>query len=118
MGTGEAGEVEDAAMDYTSIGCAPAYESCAQLGTDGYTERAWRECRALIRQLIRMHGEPPPGARLKLKSCPHDFGTYYEVVCSFDPGDPEALEYAYRCEDGLPEYWDEAASEELVEHSQ
>ena len=105
-------------MDYTSIGSAPAYESCTQLGTDGYTERARRECRALIRQLIRMHGEPPPGARLAIKSCPHDFGTYYEVVCFFDPGDPEALEYAYRCEDGLPEYWDEAASEELAPHSQ
>ncbi len=101
-------------MDHTWIGSAPAYESCAQLGSDGYTERAWRECRALIRQLIRMHGEPPVGARLGIKSCPHDFGTYYEVVCYFDPEDSEATGYAYRCEDGLPEYWDEVARGELA----
>ena len=105
-------------MDYTSIGCSPVHESCAQLNTDDYTERARRECRALIRQLIRMYGEPPPGARLAIKSCPHDLGTYYEVVCYFDPADADALDYAYRCEDGLPEHWDEAASEQLATCSQ
>jgi hypothetical protein len=87
-------EAEDTAMNHTWIGSAPAYESFAQLGTGGYTERAWRENRALIRQLIRMHGEPPPGARAATKSCPHDLGTYYEVVCYFDPEDSEAAEYA------------------------
>ena len=65
-----------------------------------------------------MQGEPPPGARLKVKSCPHDFGTYYEVVCYFDPEDSGAAQYAYRCEDGLPEYWDEVARGELAEHSE
>lgn len=100
-------------MDYASIGCAPVNESCAQLGTDGYTERAWRECRALIGQLVRTHGEAPPGARLAIKSCPHDFGTYYEVVCHFDPHDPEAAAYATTCEDGLPKYWDDEARKDL-----
>lgn len=35
-------------MDYCSIGCAPAYERCAQIKNDGYGNQAWRECRALI----------------------------------------------------------------------
>jgi hypothetical protein len=101
-------------MDYYSIGCAPAYERCAQLGDDGYPSRAWRECRALIGQLVRLHGEPPSGARLAIKSCLHDFGTYYyEVVCYFDPRDPEAERYASTCEDGLPEYWDDMACQEI-----
>ena len=69
-------------MDHVYIGSSPAHESCAQLGTEGYPERARRECRALIGQLMRMFGEPAPGARLSIKGCPHDFGTYYEVICS------------------------------------
>ena len=100
-------------MDYCSIGCAPAYERCAQLGNDGYPIRARRECRALIGQLVRLHGEPPAGVRLAIKSCLHDFGTYYEVVCYFDPHDPEAESYAFACEDGLPEYWDEVARQQV-----
>jgi hypothetical protein len=100
-------------MDHVYIGSSPAYESCAQLDTEGYPERARKECRVLIGQLVRLFAEPPPGARLAIKSCPHDFGTYYEVICSFDPGDPEAVEYASRCEDGLPEYWDAVSRAEL-----
>lgn len=101
-------------MDYTVIGSSPVNEPCAQVGCDDYPQRARRECRALIGQLIRIFGEPPPGAQLGIKSFPHDFGTYCEVVCLFDPSDLDAMDYAYRCEDGLPDRWDEEARTELA----
>jgi len=36
-----------------------------------------------------------------------------EVICYFDPHDPEAERYASTCEDGLPEYWDDMARQEI-----
>lgn len=104
-------------MDYVTIGSSPADESCASLGTDGYAPRVRRECQALIRQLIRTHGEPPPNAYFSVVGFPHDFGVYFEVVCFFDPADAEAMAYAYRCEDGLPKRWDAAAQAEINGHA-
>lgn len=70
-------------------------------------------CPLRIGQLVRLHGEPPTGACLAIRSCLHDFGTYYEVVCYFDPHNPEAERYAFACEDGLPEYWDYSARQQI-----
>ena len=51
-----------------------------------------------------MFGKEPNGARLRVKSFSHDFGTYYEVVCRYDLDNPEAYEYALDCDRGLG-YW-------------
>ena len=51
-------------------------------------------------------GEEPEGTRLTIKANPHDFGTYYEVVCYFDDEDEEAARYAFRCEAEAPDEWD------------
>lgn len=101
-------------MDYLDFGSAPSDERCAQLGVDpDYADRARRECRALANQLKRLCGEPPPGARFRVKSNPHDFGTYYSVVVEFDAGDQIAADYAYRCDEESPDRWDSAALAEL-----
>lgn len=92
------------------IGEVPSAEPCA--GVDE-VDKSKAECRALINQLKRMHGEPPMSARLKIVGNPHDFGTYYTVNCVFVDGDEEAEEYANKLENELPEYWDEAALREL-----
>ena len=92
------------------IGSAPAGEQCAQLGTDGYAERAWRECRALIGQLRRVFGPEPPGVRLYVRHNPHDFGTYLSVNAEFDPEDEVGIAYAFRLERELPESWDDEAN--------
>ena len=55
----------------------------------------------------RTVGEEPENAHLAIKSNPHDFGTYYEVVCHFDDDDEEAAKYAYRCESEAPSQWDD-----------
>lgn len=102
-------------MDHLDLGSAPSDESCAQIGVDpDYGARAKRECRALIRQLMRLGGEPPPRARFRIMSNPHDFGTYYSVAVEFDSEDEEAMSYAYRCDEVSPKEWDAEARAELA----
>ena len=75
---------------------------------------ARKECRAFIGQLRRQFGvEPTDSTRLIVKSNPHDFGTYHEVAVCFDEDDEAAVEYAYKLEGSLPEYWDDEARVEL-----
>jgi hypothetical protein len=99
--------------DFIDVGSAPSCEDCAQVGTADYHDRARRECRAYVNQLRRTFGPEPEGAKLSLKSNPHDFGTYLSVVCFYDPEQPTSTDYAFRCEDG-PEEWDEQARQELA----
>lgn len=101
--------------DFIEIGCSPHEEDCAQVGSDNYMLRSKKECRALINQLIRVHGEPPGSASLRIKSQPHDFGSYLEVYCYFDDSDDEAMNYAYDLEAGVPDKWDQEALDELQE---
>ena len=96
-------------------GTTPPEESCAQVGSREYDyhERASREARAYISLLRRIFGDEPDGARLGIKSHPHDFGTYLTVVCFFDPDNAAAADYASRCEAQGPQEWDEQARREL-----
>lgn len=99
--------------DYLDIGSSPAEEKCAQVGTDGYYERAQKECKALIHQMRREIGPEKGSAKFKIKANPHDFGSYYEVVVYFDSNDEEGIEYAFNAEKNLPAEWDTVAKEEL-----
>lgn len=100
-------------QDCLDVGSAPSHEDCAQVGRDDYPECARRECRAYVNQLRRMFGEEPDGARLSIKSNPHDFGSYLSVVCYFDGDNKTAADYAYLCEAQGPQEWDEDARREL-----
>ena len=95
------------------LGPCPHGEDCAQVGADDYYDRAKREVRAYIGQLVRVCGEPPDGVSLRCKSFPHDFGSYMEAVVSFDCDDESQAKYAYRLESEGPEFWDAEAREEL-----
>ena len=96
-----------------SIGCSPSFEDCVQVGSPNYYERARKECRAFKNQLQRVFGDPPPGAYFKTVSSPHDFGDYLEVHVVFDDSDEEAMEFACKVENEMPEYWDVEALAEL-----
>jgi hypothetical protein len=100
--------------DFIDLGCAPCRESCAQVGSEDYWERAQRECRAYIALLRRSLGNEPDGAQLRSKRNPHDFGTYLSVVCAYDAGNKAATDYAFRCEAHGPAEWDEQARAELA----
>jgi hypothetical protein len=82
-------------------------------GRDDYYDRARKECLAYIGLLRRTVGEEPGGASLRVKSNPHDFGSYLSVVCYFDPDVAAAVDYAFRCESASPQAWDEVARTEL-----
>lgn len=100
--------------DYLTIGPTPAEESCAQVGSDGYSHKARRECNIFARQLVRHFGEPPEGARIGVKSFSHDFGSYLEVVCYFDDAYPDSVDYAFKLESESPANWDQESIEALA----
>jgi len=92
---------------YLVLAPVPTEEDCTQVGTDNYAARARAECRRFLALLRKTFGLEPAGARLAIKSFPHDFGNYLEVVCYFDDTLPASVEYAFRCEDNLPATWDD-----------
>lgn len=99
--------------DKLYLGCSPASEYCAQVGSDGYFEQARRECRAWINQLRRAFGPEPPQAQLATTSNEHDFGAYLDVVVYFDCDDAAARDYACRVEANQILNWDAEARREL-----
>jgi hypothetical protein len=99
---------------YLEIGPTPCDEDCQQVGTASYNgARARIECQAFANQLLRQFGEPPQGARIGIKSFPHDFGSYSEVVVYYDDAIPESEAYAFRVESESPANWDGIARKEL-----
>jgi len=112
--------------EFFSLACSPHEEECAQVGQDDYIGDNLIECRVLVAQLIRVHGEPPPGADFVLIKNEHEFGTYYEVGIFFDMLTEEEMEeaeqdetpsqlYAQKCESGIPAKWDDKALADLLE---
>jgi hypothetical protein len=95
-------------VNYITLGPTPGNESCAQVGADDYSERVKKESKAYIAQLVRINGEPPPGARFCVKNFQHDFGTYHEVAIEYD-NSLEAIKYALAVDDSTPGEWDEEA---------
>lgn len=83
--------------NFEMIGPTPHEESCAQVGSEGYAERARRECTLFMEQ-IRKHYPEPEYGYLRIKANSHDFGTYYEVAAYFDDEDMESTTWAYDIE--------------------
>jgi hypothetical protein len=92
--------------EYLTLGPAPCDEDCAQVGQPDYHERARHECRRFILLIRQKLGPEPEGAWLSTKSFPHDFGTYYEVVCYFNTEIQASVDYASRCEAETPATWE------------
>jgi len=93
--------------DCLEISTTPCGEDCAQVGSEDYFEKYRPEAKRYIALLEKIFGNPPEGSGFSIKSFPHDFGTYHEVVVYFDDEYPESLQYAYCVEANLPETWDE-----------
>jgi hypothetical protein len=96
-------------MEHLYIGSTPADEPCAQVGTADYSSKARAECKRFIAQIQRHYPEPDNGY-LRIKSNPHDFGTYFEVVAVFDENDAQACAWAFAVEGdekGVLQAWDD-----------
>jgi len=98
-------------VDYIDIGPAPYDEACTPAGRNPQRER--EECRALRNQLRRLLGPEPKGAKLTVKYA-YTGGGYYELVCEYEDGNVEAMNYALSCERKCPAKWDLAALVELT----
>src|SRR6516164_8498729 len=100
--------------DYMDIGAVPYDEACQQVGTPNYDPmKARKECRVFKNMLRRVFGEPPEGARLRVKGHEHDFGIYHSVAVVFDTDNEAAVEYAFKVERETPAKWDDKALAEL-----
>ena len=112
--------------DFFSLAPSPHDEECTQAGQEIGDNII--ECRALVGQLIRIHGEPPEGAEFILIRNDHEFGTYYEAGIFFamlteeemdeaeaDADETPSMLYAQKCESGIPDKWDAQAIEEIKE---
>lgn len=98
--------------DYFNIPVTPLDEPCIQAGGD--LTLMYLEARAMIAQLIRMHGEFPEGFEVKTNRNPHDSGTYLDLQLWYEDTDNSlSLEYALKLEAALPEKWDQQAREYL-----
>jgi len=97
-------------QDYVSLGPLPSDESCAQIGDANYAVQARMECTRFIALLRATFGPEPSGAWLTTKAFDHDYGTYYEVVCYFNPRAPASIDYAFRCEREAPTSWGSEAA--------
>lgn len=94
------------ARDYMEVGSAPADEPCVSVSRDvDYLPAMRVESNRFIELIRKKLGPEPPGAYLAVKSNPHDFGIYLDVVCYFQDDDEEAREYAYLCESAAPRTW-------------
>src|SRR5258708_26025810 len=91
--------------EYLELGQAPYNEMPAQVGAPHYRTNAIRECQTFIQAIRNYLGPEPEGALLSYKGFPHDFGTYYEVICYYDPALPQSVNYAFRCERESPATW-------------
>jgi hypothetical protein len=118
-------------MTHLEIGSTPYAEECVQVGSDNYYSKSRIECNAFIRQLKR-NFTLPENAGFQIKSFPHDFGSYHEVVvkypdswndCIDDNCDVNTCENCqkmkliYDVESNVPEFWDNEAKKELQENN-
>lgn len=105
-------------FDYVYLGPAPSDENCAQLGQEGFEERARREIRAYMNQINRFIlscGKAiPEGCRIVRKTESHDFGTYSEVAVRYDIDDEKSVDFAFWLESNVPQKWDTQAFDDIV----
>ncbi len=87
--------------DYLTLGPTPAGENCVQVGNDNYQTLAREECKKYIALLRKKW----PEANFRIKSFPHDFGSYMEVVVMYDTENEKETDQAFDIENNLPESW-------------
>ena len=90
------------------LGPCPAEEDAIQIGHFDYPRDARKQCNAYIEAIRKVCGPEPEGARLRITTNLHDYGTYFSVAVRFDPDDRSAVDYALKVEGKAPTTWEEA----------
>lgn len=100
--------------DYLTLGPVPCDEQCQQVGTPSYNDDvARKECLIFKRQLERQFPNPPDLTYFRVRSFPHDFGTYREVCVEYNLDDEDSVEFALSVESNTPSKWDDLSLIEL-----
>jgi len=99
--------------DYLTLGPTPCGEDCQQVGPTFDCEKSNKELKAFKHQLERYFKNIPDGSKFGIKTFPHDFGPYSEVVVYFDCENDESSDFAFHVESNIPEFWDEKSKEEM-----
>ncbi len=90
--------------EFVELGSVPNEEGCVQVSRDrDYMPDMRAQCERYRAGLSKKH----PGMKFGIKSNPHDFGEYLEVVVYYDNGDESEEEAAYEIENNLPATWEE-----------
>ena len=92
--------------DYLTLGPSPSDEDCINVGVDNYHQLAKEECRRFKALLEERFPLPPPLTYFGIKSFPHDFGDYMEVVIYYETEDEESENFAFSVEDNAPNTWE------------
>jgi len=93
--------------NYLELGTAPTDEKCVQVtNKQEYLQPMREECKRYINLLKKLFPNKPEGCEYKIKSFPHDFGNYLEVVIYYNPEIEEEIEYAFNVENNLPNKWE------------
>lgn len=90
--------------DWLELGTTPVNEDCVQVTSKKpYLDEMRAECRKYI-ELLRTRFPNFP-VQFSIKSSPHDFGEYLDVVVYFNDAKEEEVNAAYFIESNLPETW-------------
>lgn len=93
----------------------PANEPCAQAGHDeDYWSRARAEAHVMKRYLMRLFGEIPGTAEIRIIQADHDT-PYLELRGRCNDEDEESMAWLCQVEDEWPAEWDETARQELAQ---
>lgn len=97
-------------IHYLTLGPTPYSEECQQVGTPEFDgAKAKTELKTFADQLRRLF----PKCRFGIKTFPHDFGSYSEVVVYFDNNNEQSIKDAFEAEGAIPEHWDEESMKVL-----
>jgi hypothetical protein len=103
--------------DYITLGSCPYEEedTCAQTTDDNYLEKLKKELQVYKNMLERLFSNKLKysGVYLKIKTFPHDFGSYSEVCAIFDDENEKQIEVVYDMDRNVPSNWDKIAMSEL-----
>ena len=99
-------------MDYVNLGSSPIEEDCVQVSSEHeYLQAMKAECQRYKEMLEKRF--PWAVGMLKIKTFPHDFGSYMEICAVFDDQNESQTALAFFMEDNCPMRWDDA---EVVPH--
>ena len=96
--------------DLYELESTPCEEKCVQVTKEGGYEEAMRaECRRYADMLSDRFQGLPEGTYFRVKSCSHDFGTYYEVTFSYDDDIETHVKAMVFVDNNLPKTWNDTA---------